>query len=496
MTIIKKIIFWIIELIRSLFRKENKDVVIKTTGKINKPNKKGKGAYVTYTIDETFPSFMIINNGDKDKLLYNISLLKNYIEEARTKIKEQEEKKLTKEIEEKYNIKTSEILDRKYLESVIKELNSTDKKAIIDKYDNITKRDKEFKVHLDKIDKVIEEINNKDISIIEENEIKREISTITNDKNIDENIEQKVDYFTKNVDKIINEVDDYFLRDVIREYQKVNYVTVSTTIIDKNIERFKKLEEDFRHHRYNKYYYEREINQLKNELKQIKDLKNKKEVSEHIEKLKKELYTKSKDKYDLLYNNEVFMNFEKECDNLLHKINAKVIDIKKEEVVKEEKPKDVRKKEEYLENILLRFKDMELAQELILLAQKNDNEAIKSNIYDYVRYIYQKYDNGIDADFNFSRNKKKTELVILFNELNLAIGNVKKEEFITVDHINFRMQDLVEAVDVKKQELDTIVGIKESELGDKVDNKIKSLMPNNPKEMVKNKSMFNEKKRE
>jgi hypothetical protein len=267
-------------------------------------------------------------------------------------------------------------------------------------------------------------------------------------------------------------------------------------MIDKNITRFRELEENYRKHRFNKHYYEREINRIKQELSTLRDLKNKRVVEEELVRLRKELYTKSKDKYDLLYNNEVFMNFEKECDNLLHKINAKVIDIKKEEVVKEEKPKDVRKKEEYLENILLRFKDMELAQELILLAQERDKEAIKSNIYDYVRYIYQKYDNGIDADFNFSRNKKKTELVILFNELNLAIGNVKKEEFITVDHINFRMQDLVEAVDVKKQELDTIVGIKESELGDKVDNKIKSLMPNNPKEMVKNKSMFNEKKRE
>lgn len=486
MTLIKKIILWFLELIKSLFKKNNSRKINKTAKKINKNSKKTKQAYVNFIIDETLPSFMIMNNNEKDKLLYSISLMKNYIEETRIKVKEQEEKKLAKEIRDKYGIKTSEILDRKYLESVIKELNTIDKKAIIDKYDNITKRDKEFKVHLDKIDKVIEKINNKDISIIEENEIKREISTITNDKNIDENIEQKVDYFTKNVDKIINEVDDYFLRDVLKEYQKVNYVTVSTTIIDKNIERFKKLEEDFRHHRYNKYYYEREINQLKNELKEIKNLKNKKEVSEHIDKLKKELYTKSKDKYDLLYNNEVFMNIEKECDNLLHKINAKVIDIKKEEVVKEEKTKEQRRKDEYLENILLRFKDMELAQKLILLAQDEDKELVEKDIYNYVANIYQKYNNGIEEEFNFNRNKKKTELVILFNELNLAISNANKEQFVSIDHINFRMQDLVEAVEVRKQELDSMIGLNEYELGIKVDEKINLLKPHN-KEIVKNK---------
>ena len=112
----------------------------------------------------------------------------------------------------------------------------------------------------------------------------------------------------------------------------MNYVTITTVFIDQEYEKIKKLQDDFKSHRYNKYYYEREINQIKQELNKIKNLKNRKDVNDSINNLKKELLTKSKDKYDILYNNEVFMNLEKECDNLLDKINAKVVDIKKEKL--------------------------------------------------------------------------------------------------------------------------------------------------------------------
>ena len=492
---IKKIFMWLIELFREIFFNPKRNRKLdKNSLNNDKSKKKNKGRADLSYFDEELPSYMILSDHDKEKLLYNLSLMKSLLEETNAKRREIEEKKLIKLLEEKYDIKVDEIPNHKTLENIVKNIETEEKKEIINTYDNIVKRDEEFKVHLEEVDKVIEKISTKDISIVEENEINDEITNITSDKNINEDTEEKIDYFNKNIYNIIENVDEYFLRDVEREYNKINYVTVSTMIIDKKYERFKKLEEDFKNHKFNRSYYEREINKIKHELNEIKKLKNKKEVSEHIEKLKKELYTKSKDKYDLLYNNEIFMNFDKECDNLLDKLNAKVIDIKKDkeekkEEVKEEEKKEDRKdkkdrekeeeeyrKQRYLDNVILRFQDMSLARQLILMSQIEDNELINLDNNVFVNHIFEKYNRGIDQKFNFDRNKQKTELVILYNEINMVINKEKEEPFISIDHINFRMEDLVEAVEVKKNELMKITNIEDTDLNINTDDKIKSLV--------------------
>ena len=474
MKLIKRIIEWLIAFFKKLFGKKSKSNKTRVVKKKKDKDKKKNKNNISGKLDTDLPDYMKIQNYDKEMLLYSIALMKNFLTESNDKRREIDEKKIIDTLQKKYNIKTKEIVDKKQLDEVIKELSELDKKEIIDAYSNITKRDEEFKVHLKEIDKVINKINNNDISIVEEDEIDREISDVVNDKEITDHIEEKIDYFNKNVCDIIDNVDEYFLKDVIREYEKINYVTVSTKIIDKNYERFKKLEEDFKKHRFNKHYYEREVNKIKHQLNQIKNLKNKKEVSEHIEKLRKELYTKSKDKYDLLYNNEVFMNFDKECDLLLDKINVKVIDIKKEEKKKEEPKEDYRKKR-YIDNILLRFQDMNLAREYILMTQEADEELIKQDENEFIDNIYRKYNNGINLDFNFERNKQKTELVVLFNELNMVISKKKEEPCITLDHINFRMDDLVEAVEVKKDILNKLTNREDTLDIVKTSDKIKSL---------------------
>ena len=458
MTVIKKIIFWLIELIRNLFRRKNNDSVEKQK-ESKKKNKKSKNkADIIIPTNTTLPSYLIISDHDKDQLIYKVTLMKNAFLEESTKIKDNEEKELIKQIQEKYDIRVSEILDRKDLDTIVKNLNNEDKKAVINEYNNINTREKEFKIHLNEVDKVINEIAKNKISIFEEQKIEDAVDNITNDKELSTDIDQKVDSFCANIREVIDDIDDYFINEVKREYNKVNYVTVSTLLIDKNYERYKKLENDFKNHRYNKYYYEREISKIKKELKKIENLKNKKDVSNHINQLKKELYTKSKDKYDLLYNNEVFMNFNKECDMLLEKVNTKVIDIKKDNKPKDEiKDDKEEKKKKYLDNILKRFRDMELARRLISLSQIEDNELINNKEVDFVNMIYDKYNNGVDGEFNFIRNKKKTELVIMFNELNMAISKETKKPFISIDHINFRMNDLEEAVEVKKKELDNTI---------------------------------------
>ncbi len=472
MALIKRIINWLIALFRKLFSKKKKKTI--KVGKIDKKKKNNNNkANLNTFSDEELPDYMIIPDHEKEMLLYSIALLKNFLEDSNTKRKEQDEKKIFKILEEKYNIKPKEILDQKHLESLIKDIDSNDKKEIIDTYSNIIKRDEDFKVHLNEIDKVINKINSEDISIIEENEIDREISNVVNDKKND-NLEEKIDYFNKNVLDIIDNIDEYFIKDVIKEYQKVNYVTVTTTLIDKNYERFLKLEDDFKHHRYNKYYYEREISKIKHELNQVKNLKNKKEVNEHILKLRKELYTKSKDKYDLLYNNEIFMNFDKECDLLLDKINAKVVDIKKEETKEDKKEIDI-KKQRQLENILLRFKDMELARKYIAFIQEEDLELLDKDENEFIETMYKRFNNELLLDFNFKRNRQKTELVVLFNELNMIINKKTNEPYINLDHINFRMEDLVEAVEVKKDNLAKIIDKEETEDSIKTGEKIDSL---------------------
>ena len=90
------------------------------------------------------------------------------------------------------------------------------------------------------------------------------------------------------------------------------------------------------------------------------------------------------------------------------------------------------------------------------MSQAEDNELVGDSKVDFIDLLCEKYNNGVNEEFNFSRNKRKTELVILFNELNMAISKEKREPFITLDHINFRMEDLEEAVAVKKEELETM----------------------------------------
>ena len=453
MTLIRKLIDWFKRLFRKLFHHKSIDKSKKIV--INKKNSKH---YINSNVsfDGSLPSYMIISDKDKEKLIYSITVMLKMLEEQEINKLEKDKKVLIDLIKnnESVDIKLldpiisgEKELDTKYLNLLIKNFSEEDKKSITYQYQLINEKDKEFKVHVNEVDKVINLIEKKNISIIAENEINREIDNL-NDKN--NSSVEKIDKFDKKVVNIINNIDNDFLNEVVKQYKVINYVTISTTIIDKNYEVLKKLEDDYKNRRFNKYYYGREINKIKQELNKIKNLKNNKEVNDHIQLLKKELYTKSKDKYDLLYNNEVFINFNSECDKLLEKINTKVIDIKKEE--KTDKTKETKNK--YVENIILRFQDMELARNLIL---QNYNQEIElsnpKDILNYVYSIYDKFNLGIDDIFNFKVNKTRAELVILYNDLNFVISKLKKEPYIFVDHINFRESDLIEATMVKNSEL-------------------------------------------
>ena len=480
MALIRKIINWIKSLFNKIFKRKKKN---KKVGKNKQLINSRKNVSKNYSYNDDMPGYMIISNTEKEKLLYSISLMKNVLIENRCNVKEKEindiinslksNSKINRELFSEIADDTDKLLSSKYLELLIKGFEVEERNSILLKHESIINGEKDFKVYLEKIDDVIAQINKNRISIIEENEINNEISNIINDKKLDSNIKEKVNTFNKNIYSIIESIDDDFLSNVYKEYNKINYITISTLIVDKNYEKFKKLEDDFKSHRYNKYYYEREISKIKHELNQIKALKNRKDISNNINELKKEFYTKSKDKYDILYNNEIFMNMEKECDNLLEKINTKVIDIKKEK--EEINKEDNDKKNEYIKNILKRFRDMELARRIILLMQEDKIDDKK--IVDYINKSYIKFSDGLNNDFNFERNKYKTELVVLYNDLNKSISMLKKEPYITADHINFKMDDLIEASKVKKDELNLLLKRNNLECDDTlVDEKIESLI--------------------
>ena len=361
----------------------------------------------------SLPSYMIISDKEKEKMVYSITIT-------------------MKMLEGQYN-------------------------------DQDNEEKKVFDLRLNDVDKVIDLIKKKAISIVANNEISREVNNLSDKNNRD--IINRIDVFNKKVIAIINNIDNDFLNIVVNQYNVVNYVTISTVIIDKNYEILSILEDDYQKHRFNKSYYERELNNIKHELKVIKEIKYYPKVQDSIILLKKDLYTKSIDKYDLLYSNELFVSFNNACDRLINNIEAKVVDLNKE-------PKD---DDKHAIKAISRFQDLELAHNLIikLLDIKIDD------ISNYINDIYNRFNNGIKNKFNYNTNKNKTELVILYNELNIAINKLCGESYIFLYHINFRMRDLLEAIQVKQEELSILLKDKNIIINNTIDNKIMLLNKKN-----------------
>ena len=374
----------------------------------------------------------------------------------------------------------------KQFELLVNYLPKDKKDDISLKYNSIYHDRKVINENINNLDITIDKLEKRNITLIEKNSIEDKIDNFINSKNTNlledvNNINSDILYTMKNINKNI-------IDKVKIEYKKINYVTLTTELLDEIQLKFKKIESEYNSHLYNKYYYEREINKIKKHILELKELKNKPEVYSEILKLRKELYTKSKDKYDILYNNEVFMNINEQCDNLIGKVNAKVVDIKKEKKEKEAK-KD--KNKEYLKKIILRFKDMELARELIIGNEQEDFDNYKEMIL-YIKNIYEGYSDIELPPFNFERNKQKTELIILFNKLNKVNCHLKKEKYLPIEHINFRMNDILDAVNYKKEELSKImlkeynIDISNKFVDEKINNLMKKEKSNKVKTLVKN----------
>ena len=493
MQLLKMIIEWIKSFFKKFFVKKKYPTFLKKENK-EKTNIK-KTALNSSINNETLPSYMLISSEDKKKLIDQINdlkkkILNDYLKETI--------------IKNTIDLLDDSILKNKYIDEINIYCNNQD----LDKL-NIKKVLSNFNVNKEKIDKVIDSVNSqievtkksisnidKIIKYVEEENVSLGSRDIINEKVLSISIDKEYEntnsiLLDKDIINVIKNWDELIIDEVNKEYHIVNYVTISTTIIDKLLDKYNKIEDNYYNHRYNKLYYERELQKIKEQVKYLKTLKNKNNVQKEIEKLRKELYTKSKDKYDILYNNEVFLNIDKKCNELLDKVNQKVIDIKNNENKKDnQKTEEERRHEQYLKNILLRFEDLSKARELILLDQYSSNDL--EDIYGYINSIYLNFIKGIDQEFNFERNKYKTELIKLYNDINRLISINNKKQFIFIDHINFRMNDLVDAVTFKKRELDNINAHKQvtnnSTLVDEKLEKIKNkyLEKNNKKLIKKN----------
>lgn len=408
MSIIKRIISFIINLFKRLFSKKKvtKKIKKELANAKNKHYLKGYGSYVEDSFTEIMPIYLLIDNEKKEELV--------------KKIKEVENKLLT--------------------------------------IDNFTKENvfKEFKNLSTKLDE-------KSISFYQNEKINDKLDELLNDKELNINTISKLGTINSDIQAIINNFDKSISDRVYQEYKAINYITVSNLILDETIEEIRKIEENYKYHRFNKLYYERELNKIKLRIESLKKVRDSKKVTDEIMALRKELYTKSKDKYDLLYNDEVFTNLEKSCDEILMKVNRKVIDLKKDnKLVKEKKAidKEKDKKEEqekiWEENILKRYEDLELARKLISLNQKKElNIETNKDFFIQLNQFYFEFLNGEKIIFNFERNKDKTELVKLYNNIGVLNALLTKEEFIFKEHINYQMDNLIDDTFNKKEELES-----------------------------------------
>ncbi len=332
------------------------------------------------------------------------------------------------------------------------------------------------------INDLINNVNKINISYYLESQLDNLCDNILSIKNINNIENEKIIKFSELFKEIIKESDDYIVKKTKEEYDKVNYITISNVIIDEVNKDIQKLDDDLNSHKHNKYYYDKKIRKLKKRIIELERIKEKDLVWNEILILRNDFYTKSKDKYDLLYNDEVYINLMKKCDLILNKVNKKVVDIKtdKKEDIKIEKNND--KKNEILAlKIYKRYEDLAIARKKILL---NEKKFIYPNSKEeLIKYLDSLYSDFLKRDtssgFNYQRNLIKYKTVILNNNLTKIICGITGDGYIPFEHINTKMDLILHDTYNKKQYLELVLHQKdnyESDNSIKVDEKINKLL--------------------
>lgn len=442
MKIIKKIINWIKKLLNKWFGKKKVTKKFKTNihNVKNKKYLKGYGVLVEESYNDSFPIYLMIDNEEKQELLHKINIIREKLND----------------------------LDEEHKDIEIK-----------------------------KIKTLIKKIVESDISVYQNNQINEKIELFLDENQREVKPKENRTKLYEDIFDIIDNFDDMVKEKVINEYKNYNYVTLTTFLIDETKKELKELETHLKKHQYNRNYYNRELRIIKNRILNLRRIRDGVNIQHEISLLRKDLYTKSKDKYDLLYNEEIFLNIEKECDDMLKKVNRKVIDLrktekkesdeKKEIKEKKEEKKEDKKQEEMLENIIRRFQDMELARKILLLNEEKEIQI--GNIKDmllFMNSMYMDFLNGEKVIFNYNRNKVKTELVKLYNNINKLSCKFNGENYISIDHINYPLDDLILATEKKKKDMEIFL---EQKYNYKSEKHEESILVNNKLEIIKEEEM-------
>lgn len=494
MNLIKKIFAWILALIAELFKKKKKS---KKTNKKKEDNsvdehfsnKKNNTKVIDAIPDTTLPAYMLISAQDKDELVNKIRSMREALLNEND-IKEKSIEKIISILNEniseecEYDIASIE----KYLaDQDFSKLSSRKINLLLAGYDDETKEkineiitesmeaSEKVDEAADNLESIAEYVENNDISLATRDFIEEEI--LEEDEEV--TLEEDSVLYNKDILNTIENWDKSIIDKTKLAYDVVNYVTLTTIMIDDIIDEYDRILDDYQHRRYNKYYYEEQLGRIKEKIEYLREIKNGSIVYDEIVRLRKELDTKSKDKYDVLYNNEIFIDINNRCDILLEKVNRKVVDIKSKEKTKEDKDKepeeDKDKDKDRLKDILLRFQDVGLGNSIVKSRLEKFEKARPTNINEFINGMYADFIKGVDEPFNFDVNKARTELACLFNDLHVVLTHVKGERPVKIEHINFLVEDLVNAVSVLKFEVEQVTDPKELADSSLVDEKINTL---------------------
>lgn len=402
-----------------------------------------------------------------------------------------------------------------------KELEKLNKKIEILKRKIQGVNDDTLDEELDNIKKISEIINNNNQVLVSHiDELSEMIDTTLKDKELNLNTNEKINVLKENItnlfDENLKDYEKHIIEKAYYEYEKVNYVIVTSMLIDEIYDEFEMINDNYHKNRYSRKDFINKVKEIEKKLERLERINNREEVQKEIELLKNDLYTKRKDKYDLLYNKEIFINLEKQCDDVIKqveinekkakedKVEKQKIEekFKQEEVEKEKKKNELEKQKEELEdeklreeNILKRFIDLELARQILTVREIEKLKKFKKeNVVEDTLNSYQEFLTGDNNSFNFVRNKIKLEVAKLYNDTLRNICVLEEMPFNPVEHINIKLSDMVEETLSNQERLNNLlivkkkVNVEETEVSMKVTEKLTGVLEKEKeREIVKGK---------
>ena len=101
--------------------------------------------------------------------------------------------------------------------------------------------------------------------------------------------------------------------------------------------------------------------------------------------------------------------------------------------------------------------DLELARQILLMRELIRLKKDKKDLVKDTLESYQEFLNGENHQFNFSRNRIKTEVAKLYNDTLHNICIIEKTEYIPVEHINIKLSDLVSVTLENQERLNNLI---------------------------------------